>query len=94
MAAAVSDRLQTESGELIKHPEYGINMPGLVGEPGDLNAMEFTKIELQRTLLQDPRIKKVSNLVVKKTDQALSADMNLTLIDEKTRVMSTRVPTV
>ena len=92
MSAAIQDRLRTDKGELIKHPGYGLNLPQMVGEPGDQNFVDFAKLELQTTLLQDPRVKKVDNLTLVKNTDALRMDMNLILIDEKSRPTSASLP--
>jgi phage baseplate assembly protein W len=92
MSAAVQDRLRTDRGELIKHPEYGLNLASMIGEPGDKNYLTLARLELQSTLLQDSRIVKVDNLTLVKSQETLNADMNLMLVDETTRPTSADVP--
>ncbi len=92
MKVALIDRLTTEQGELTKHPDYGAPIARIIGEPGDQNALTVARLELKSTLLQDPRIKGVDNLSLKKTDDALNVDMNLRLIDETTRATNAELP--
>lgn len=90
--AAVLDKLQTDKGELIKHPEYGLHYARMIGEPGDQNAVSLAKIEIQAALTQDPRIKAVQNLFVAKINDSMAADMNLALIDETVKPASATLP--
>lgn len=92
MKVALIDRLTTEQGELIKHPRYGAPIARIVGEPGDQNRLTVARLELKGTLLQDPRIKGVDGLSLKKSDDVLSVDMNLRLIDETTRATNAELP--
>jgi phage baseplate assembly protein W len=92
MAVAIQDRLRTDKGELIKHPGYGFNTQQVIGEPGDQNFLDFAKLELQATLLEDPRIKSIKNMTLAKDTQALWVDMNLILIDEKSRPTNASIP--
>ena len=90
--AAVLDRVETDRGELIKHADYGMNIPRIVGEPGDQNHLTIAKIELTSTLLQDPRIKSVSRMSLIKLNDELNVDMNLVLIDEKNHPVGASLP--
>lgn len=92
MEVAVINRLQTEPTELVKHPDYGLNLVRLVGEPGDSNAAALMKLEMKATLLQDPRIKDVRDVTVTIKDQQMAVNANLTLIDEKTVPMAATSP--
>lgn len=92
MAAAVGDRLSLDTEELIKHPQYGLNEARMVGEPGDANHVALAKIELQATLLQDPRIKAVQSLTVIKTASQLNAKLNLLLTNEATTPVGISLP--
>jgi hypothetical protein len=93
MGVAILDRLRTERGELIKHPEYGLNIGRLIGEGGDKYHVTVIKLDLTSTILTDPRVKGINDMVVAKIDDAVGADMNLLLIDETTRPTQAVIPT-
>lgn len=92
MTVAIRDHLLAERGELIKHPRYGFGVERVIGGGGNETEVAIAKIELQTTIFQDPRIKKVESLTLVKTGDILSAEMNLVTIDDKSRPTKTTLP--
>ena len=72
-------RLMTLRGELaaLGHPEYGCILPLLIGEIGTDHIYERARLESKICILQDPRVKTVSqvNFIVEGTAIYLEADV-------------------
>lgn len=56
---AVSDRLMTEKGELPLHPEYGTNLPLIIGSPRMPYTEKLAELEIYDALSYEDRIQNV-----------------------------------
>src|SRR5215204_5891595 len=67
LAQAILHRLRTVKGELsdIGHPYYGSTLYDFIGEPNNEMTRARLRMVVRDTLLQEPRIKEIVNIVVK-----------------------------
>lgn len=61
---SLQHRLLTRKGELPYHPEYGSNIERHVGQPLDSIRLSSIRHDVRQTLLDDPRITSIKNMVV------------------------------
>ena len=61
---AIIHRLLTVRGELEYHPEYGSNITRIIGNKNTFEWREKCKLEIQSTVLSDPRVEKVDGITV------------------------------
>lgn len=69
---ALRHRLLTRKGELAYHPEYGSNLEAHLGQPLDELRLARIRLEVVQTLLQDPRIRAVTQIQVEGDAQAVT----------------------
>ena len=68
LAQALTQRLTTERGELLYHPEYGSLLPSMIGSSSTPETRKLMAIEARNTLLADPRVVSVISVQVSKGD--------------------------
>lgn len=81
LGQAVKHRLLTVVGELRRNPDYGSELPLYLGI--SKNESVLTEIEgvIYRTLLQEPRIKEVVNIIVSFDDvDVTKVNVNLSIL--------------
>jgi len=59
---ALLSRILTKIGELSAIPEYGSNIPNLIGEPASILLNKEAEGYVSEVLLKDPRVDSFSNL--------------------------------
>lgn len=64
LALQLQHRLSTMKGELaqVGHPEYGSLLPSFIGKTGTHLWYERARVEAEKTILDDPRVDKVTNM--------------------------------
>jgi len=77
---ALGQRIRTTRGELVLHPEYGMETLLAVGVEGTHERVKLSGLELARTVLQDPRVVGIGSLNVRFADTANRIDMDVRLI--------------
>ena len=77
MRESLLRRLRTPVGYLPHRPEYGSAIPGMVGQPLDLDLIVSIRDEAARVLLADPRVVRVSDLKVDLMDDAIFVDASV-----------------
>ena len=75
---AVDLRLNTDVGSLIKQSGYGITAQA--GFAGSSMAIRYLKMAIRSTLMQDPRIESVDNMIVSLGGDALHVSMTLSVV--------------
>jgi len=66
---ACCSRFTVDKGSLVLHPEYGTEIRQFLGKgKGNYKTLIKIKLDVKRTLLQDPRIERVEEVVVKFKD--------------------------
>jgi hypothetical protein len=60
---ALVQRVRTTVGELVLHPEYGIETGLIIGTQGTPEQVAFNGLEVARTVAQDPRVTNVDDVV-------------------------------
>jgi hypothetical protein len=93
ISQALIERIYTTVGELVLHPEYGIQTGLVVGVPGTDDQIAFNGLEVSRTVATDPRVTRVSD-VDSKFSSATTADeirMNVWLIGPSQRALPLNV---
>lgn len=62
---ACCSRLTVDKGSLVLHPEYGTEIRRLIGSgKGTYKTLTKIKLDVKRTLLQDPRIERIGSVIV------------------------------
>lgn len=62
ISQALVERIFTTAGELVLHPEYGIQKGLIVGVEGSQDQIAFNGLEVGRTVAQDARVARVADL--------------------------------
>ncbi len=75
---AVDLMLNTEVGSLIKQSAYGIIAQA--GFAGSSMAIRYLKLAIRSTLIQDPRIQNIDNMIVSLTSDVLNVSMNIGVV--------------
>lgn len=75
---AIDLRLNTEIGSLIKQSAYGISAQA--GFAGSDMAVRYLKMAIRNTLIQDPRIDSVDNVIVALDADALRISMSVSVV--------------
>lgn len=75
---AINLRLNTEVGSLIKQSAYGI--VAQAGFAGSTMAIRYMKMALTSTILQDPRVEAVENLVLQLGSDMVYASMDIKIV--------------
>jgi hypothetical protein len=75
---AIDLRLQTELGSMIKQSVYGL--AAQAGFAGTTAALRYVKLAIRSTLIQDPRIESISNMVVSIGGDTLQISMDIGLV--------------
>lgn len=88
--AAITDRVQAETGELIKHPEYGMPLSRIIGRGGDSNRITVAELEVSRSISADPRVKSINKISLNfnSANTALYVNINANLIDESSATVN------
>lgn len=76
---ALLQRIRTTAGELVLHPEYGIETGLIIGTQGTPYQVAFNALEIARTVGQDPRVTLVRDVVsaFKNTTDTVSMKVHL-----------------
>jgi len=79
---AIRHRLLTQQGELYDHPDYGSNLPTLIGQPLNDTSIELARLYTVEAINQDPRVKDILDLTVTPdyNNKVISISMKLTTI--------------
>lgn len=64
LARAILRALMTRRGALFAHPDYGMDLERYVAHTGNPLFLRFLKLEVERTILKDPRVERVENVRV------------------------------
>jgi phage baseplate assembly protein W len=64
LARAILRALMTPKGALFAHPSYGMDLERYVAHTGNPLFLRFLKLEVERTILKDPRVERVENVRV------------------------------
>jgi len=64
LVQALQRRIGTRKGELAYHPEYGANFEQHVGAVNDPVRLRMMRLEVIETLLADPRIRAIENVIL------------------------------
>jgi len=75
---AIDLRLNTAIGSLIKQTAYGITAQA--GFAGTNMAIRYLKLAIRSTLIQDPRVESVDNMVVLLDSDTLNISMNIGIV--------------
>jgi phage baseplate assembly protein W len=75
---AVDLRLNTAVGSMIKQTAYGIIAQA--GFAGTTMAIRYLKLAIRATLIQDPRIETVNNMIVSLGSDVLNISMNIGIV--------------
>lgn len=75
---AIDLRLNTEVGSLIKQSAYGITAQA--GFAGTTMAIRYLKLAIRATLIQDPRIQSIDNMIVSIGADTLHISMDIKLV--------------
>jgi len=62
ISQALVERIYTTVGELVLHPEYGLQTPLVIGVPGTEEQIAFNGLEVSRAVVSDPRVTRVSDV--------------------------------
>jgi len=81
---AIDLRLNTEVGSLIKQSAYGITAQA--GFAGTSMAIRYLKLSIRSTVIQDPRIQSVDNLIASLGKDVLHVSMNITPVGIETSI--------
>lgn len=74
---ALQNRLETEKGELVYHPDYGNGLLAYLGTINGFPLVVFANKEITRTLLADPRVYSVSSISTQANGDVLSVTANI-----------------
>lgn len=77
---ALGQRIATSRGELLLHPEYGMETMLAVGVEGTRANVVLSGMEVARTVKQDPRVTRVTNIEVLFQETVNRAGMQVGLI--------------
>lgn len=81
---AIDIALSTPAGALIKQSAYGLIVS--VGQPGVSMAVRYLRMNIKSTLLQDPRIESVDNLIIDIKGDAIQISMDITPVGYDTTI--------
>ena len=87
----MTDRLNSETGELIKHNEYGIPLSRMMGKAGDRNRVTAAEVEVARAISADPRVKTIDKVDVQLNQDALYITLNATLVDDLPKSVTAKI---
>lgn len=79
---SLTHRLLTRKGELPYHPEYGSNIERHIGQPLDPIRLASIRHDIRQTLLDDPRITSIKNMVVSVNFDHVHILMTATIIGQ------------
>lgn len=79
MIVSLTNRLMTQKGDNVFHPEYGSNLPTILSNPNSPNLKSQIENEVSSTLLQDERISRVDKVVVEQIDNKINISVNVIL---------------
>ena len=80
VSQALVERIYTTAGELVLHPEYGIQKGLIVGVEGSADQIAFNGLEVGRTVAQDARVTRVADLKSSFVNTVDSISLNAYLI--------------
>ncbi len=92
MVQALRQRISTVRGELLLHPEYGIERLLVVGIEGTPANTRFSGLGVARTVVQDPRVTRVGDLAIAFEDTVNTAAMRVGLIGGRAVPMNLVLP--
>src|SRR5687767_5134678 len=72
MLFSIMDRISTIKGDNIWHPEYGSNVFNILGTPNSNKMRQALKLEIEKTLLEDPRVKEVKLVDIEQVGRTVS----------------------
>lgn len=81
LVQALEHRLATDKGELPLHPDYGCGLRKLIGKRGSHQIMTKAKLEILRSLKQDPRVKDVNNVTIRFGNRTASIECGIVTIN-------------
>ena len=83
LGQAILSRLRTRKGELLElgYPDYGSRLCELIGRPNNERTRELVKSITRNTLLQEARIKEITDISIRTFKDDLSRiDIDITVI--------------
>ena len=77
-------RILTRRGTLLMHPNYGSQLPNMLGQNMSDHLLADASLELRRTILTDPRVRKVTVTKERMAYNEIYLDATVTPIDSDT----------
>lgn len=78
---AISLRLMTSKGSLVLHPDYGCDIIKLIGQKRTFSNIIKIKLEAERQIKMDFRVKTVKNIKVTSVDKGILLECDIAPID-------------
>lgn len=81
---AITMRLMTNKGDLVLHPDYGSDINKLIGKKKTVRVLTKLRLEIEKQIRSDFRVKDVSNISVVSINNGVTVDCVITPIDPYT----------